>query len=1051
MNIPKAIETTININGRDITGLIDTGCNLTTIPKTMADSSGIEYTYAGKTKVDYADKTRKVDIWVADVTVKFLALTKTMKVIIIEHSGEPLFGLDLLQKFHIVINVQTRSLSSTKSRTKVKVKLIEANADKVLLTANKDLTNLKQRKIFLKELLTANNVEDKNKNLVIYADDDYVIPASTTMYIGVKFKKHKEKIIDFQTTELTTSTECEPYMTNPSLSYFIRSQTMVPRGTIDSSTQVLPMTNFGRKEVRVKKNTSIAFGTKCYSKEDKEQSKEDFVKDNWMSIVINDVLAGSNKNIENYPAHFNPSNRLCQQVVKSVHRRLKKQRKSEDLEDIPVKEKSKNRYNMSNYAINQSLTKAQRNFNFKSSHFPTKFKMSDGSEEFQPPEQFKSPSNVQEEQRISSPLNPEATEFKSGKTQTARKSTGCPKMAANTEEQQEENTGIIPAIKDGVETMRNQQQSPEPMDEEQNKPTTQRPSLQEDPKLKGPNMPIVKLTRVVTMDQLPFTCKPGLTKGHKPVEAPATKDTGAKPKQPRAHAQAAGKPITPPTLRRPTETPSPGAPLSPMDYLLPQSPPKQPATPPEAQDKWQTCKRCLGHGIKRAAIVGLGSSHHCPFAKCNCQTPCNSDNAPKTTTVLKIISEKFKKITPPVIGTDVPIDQETNEVQAELVPFGKHFIAMGEQAVKGTATQKEIAVAWIAQSLTAYAPKLITVRPEDAPINYNWLPRLLPKLSPQVIATAYDNFLKIVNEEEGNQLSILYTVDCVRKTFVPMYFKAFPKCDLLIEYKFVIYHKDKEILMAVAYKDNVDRYDRGQKSRTFTSMSPLMEVLGSSDYNTRIKGIYIVRTLPQTIQAALMNGQTRGYVLKINRVKKGKFAYKQPGDIYDVNPCNLTAGDIARTTIFYLSGNITRVIYKTTVDILFNWPYQANTQSLLFDYVLLAQIPWHMVDIEHRDDEILAMATSRLDHWLPENMKTPSNNRDYQTDRDRASDFYGPLIQETVYQMIVFGKITNDRDANEAGRVVQEMIQRRFKSQYNHWSSRRKLWFDTKEAHPIQD
>ncbi|KAI1298865.1 hypothetical protein HDE_04004 [Halotydeus destructor] len=308
--------------------------------KKLADSNSISYCYAGKIKMLYADKARQVDLWIANVSISFLGLTRTMKICIVEHSEEPLFGLDLLELFKVTMDMKKRIIRSKKTNYRIKVKLQQCvpMMMKLSFLTEENLSKDKGRTSFFRRVLKNNS---KDKNLIISATEDYTVPPRSTVHIGVEY--------NFATQE--------PHAINTSMSKFIKEQVMVPRGVVTSDVLTLPLTNFGTRKIKIKQNSRIAFGQRCSDEplETKEDDNDINLKKNWMSFVVNDVLSGSNKALENYPRCYIKDSKDCEAVLRLAKQKATAIDEAESEEIDPL-----DKTDMKHYSINSKLNNEQK-------------------------------------------------------------------------------------------------------------------------------------------------------------------------------------------------------------------------------------------------------------------------------------------------------------------------------------------------------------------------------------------------------------------------------------------------------------------------------------------------------------------------------------------------------------------------------------------------------------------------------------------------------------------------------------------------------------------
>ncbi|KAI1297769.1 hypothetical protein HDE_04442 [Halotydeus destructor] len=254
----------------------------------------------GEVKINYADDTRMVNLNIAKVIVELFGIKMSMRICVVEHNNEPLIGMDVLQKFKIVLNIARRKMTCSRNKMTLYLQPSEVDMNAMTYAVQENLNTVNSRNQFFSRMLCS---KEAKKELVVRLQEEVTIPANHTKHCLVSYENDDK----------------EAYVIKTASGLLLKKQLMVPRGIIDKNVKSLPLTNYSNQEVTLNRKTKIAFGEQvvlsknkkeCFDKalfdrvqgnKSKQEYMQDVLEQKWSAIVINDVLDGSIKTFKIIP------------------------------------------------------------------------------------------------------------------------------------------------------------------------------------------------------------------------------------------------------------------------------------------------------------------------------------------------------------------------------------------------------------------------------------------------------------------------------------------------------------------------------------------------------------------------------------------------------------------------------------------------------------------------------------------------------------------------------------------------------------------------------
>ncbi|KAI1298493.1 Pro-Pol polyprotein [Halotydeus destructor] len=289
--------------------------------------------------------------------VEMFGIKKPLRICVVDRNDEPLFGLDILQKFKIVLDVSKRTMTCKRNNMMTRLKPADIERNSMRYDVKEELSHETGRNKLFARLL---EIKPKEHGLIVRLKEDVTIPANHTRHCPVMYENDKKEV----------------WVIKNASGLLLRYQIMVPRGVVDTSVKTLPLTNFSDQKVALKKNTKIAFGEQvvhgrnereCYDKELYErmqgrksfkESMQDVIHQKWSSIVLNDVLDGSNKSFQDYPRLYDPSNLECRKIMEEIRKKVKM--KSSEVVESYEQNENKNEIDFSIFDIDPELNDSQK-------------------------------------------------------------------------------------------------------------------------------------------------------------------------------------------------------------------------------------------------------------------------------------------------------------------------------------------------------------------------------------------------------------------------------------------------------------------------------------------------------------------------------------------------------------------------------------------------------------------------------------------------------------------------------------------------------------------
>ncbi|KAI1290446.1 Transposon Ty3-G Gag-Pol polyprotein [Halotydeus destructor] len=227
--------------------MVDTGSNLTTISKQLADKLKLKYESLGQHEVHYADEKRRVELWSAKVRVDFLGQTKHVDIFVVPKSTEPLMGLDWLHAFKCEIDIDGRVLKSSVNNRSVELgsRTSASSANKFKIATELNLSNEKGRKDFIRisKLQFAKGKAEAEPTIKIKLAHDAMLKSNSRTFVEVR----SSRII--QTEVLVT----------PADGLMLAKQIMCDNSIADSTLKYISLTNFSNEDVLLRSGQTVGY------------------------------------------------------------------------------------------------------------------------------------------------------------------------------------------------------------------------------------------------------------------------------------------------------------------------------------------------------------------------------------------------------------------------------------------------------------------------------------------------------------------------------------------------------------------------------------------------------------------------------------------------------------------------------------------------------------------------------------------------------------------------------------------------------------------------
>ncbi|KAI1297395.1 Transposon Ty3-G Gag-Pol polyprotein [Halotydeus destructor] len=346
-------------------------------------TGGTDWVNLGPRNLSTYSGTIKADAELAECKISFNGDTK--KILISKCPSEDTkvtLGMNFLIGFKMSINFEKRLLYSmkTKKRWYVPVSKVSKEQPKEEVRSRKEAEKvLRQTKKLFKTASTSPAEKKDSSDELFYfvTKHNSTLPASCRAVVEISCARENEEAV----------LECS----GPA-GLFYRKKCRIASSLVTPNQKLLVMTNFSRKPEVIKSGTVIAVGRKCQKVEnfrivssDNGKLKSEFDKheeqeqdsgietdcssdsepemgnmsnefeDKWHSFCASDYVRRifKNKTIPNYPRVFNPSDKVCQDMVTrarkaemSSHRKGQKSNSSSDRGES---------FTMSSFNINRAL------------------------------------------------------------------------------------------------------------------------------------------------------------------------------------------------------------------------------------------------------------------------------------------------------------------------------------------------------------------------------------------------------------------------------------------------------------------------------------------------------------------------------------------------------------------------------------------------------------------------------------------------------------------------------------------------------------------------